>query len=421
MQLRVLLTRLDEPISRCPTELYARRNAANAPRDDVVRRIRALADLIERELPETVWNEVPHRWSTVSVLLLARIAGQGRTVATMLEAGHELDARMVMRSTFEHLTLLAWMAIDPSKLPSEATTVRGWRARNPQDNALWWVADQTRRHQRRREKQHVLIGDMLDDEVKKSIRVAKKLLEEPRSWGELPSVEQMATEVDECWGGRLPGWARAEPREPAFPFTVRGLYWMLHTAGSSSTHPGLGVLLGTFIEEVPEDAHVGRVTPERKGEKVDPFGSITAYLLLYAVGIAQHVRGGPDVDEALHLLGRFDDVRGPDLLLECSETLLGGRDGRRYGRANGQPLSIERRDGIRTFVVIETRGWLRLRHESGPTWTWDGYELDPVACGPLQLTGPVTQCIRTIRELLQLAEWAETDRDRPEEWPDGAP
>src|SRR4051794_35233470 len=100
----------------------------DASRAEIVDRTRLVADVLERALPRTVWNEVPHRFNTIAPLLLARIAGQGRTVATLLEQGHELDARMVMRSAFEHLTLVAWLAIDPPELPADLRDGRTWHA-----------------------------------------------------------------------------------------------------------------------------------------------------------------------------------------------------------------------------------------------------------------------------------------------------
>ena len=97
----------------------------------------------------------------------------------------------------------------------------------------------------------------------------------------------------------------------------------------------------------------------------------TPYLLLYAIGVAERLLGSPSLDDALRTLGPFEDVRGPGLLIAAVDTVLGGQDGRRYGRADSQPISVERREGVTTVVVIGSEGWTLVRYEPGPTWTFD--------------------------------------------------
>ena len=46
-------------------------------------------------------------------------------MALLIENSRELDAQMVMRSLLEHLTLFAWLAIEP------ADSSHNWKARSP--------------------------------------------------------------------------------------------------------------------------------------------------------------------------------------------------------------------------------------------------------------------------------------------------
>jgi hypothetical protein len=98
----------------------------------------------EGGVPSIVPNVPVFGFDTVTALLVGRVASQGRSFATLLERGHELDARMMMRSALEHLTLLAWLAIDPLELPVAVQSSRRWRARNRDENVQWWLADQIR-------------------------------------------------------------------------------------------------------------------------------------------------------------------------------------------------------------------------------------------------------------------------------------
>src|SRR4051794_6205473 len=123
------------------------------PRTEIVDKTRRVADLLDASLPEVVSTEWPPPFDTIARLLLRRVAGQGRSLATLIAAGHEVDARMIMRSALEHLTLVAWLSIDPNDLPESVAGARKWKAKSRAANTLWWVADQFRRDQRRAEHQ----------------------------------------------------------------------------------------------------------------------------------------------------------------------------------------------------------------------------------------------------------------------------
>jgi hypothetical protein len=340
----------------------------DAPREEFVRRIRALSDLIERELPATVSSQIPCNWSVVSALLRARIATQGRSLATLLEARCELDARMVMRSMLDHLTLLAWLAIDPSELHGDEAGDKKWQARNPERNTRWWIADQFRREKADRGKQHALFG-ILDQPARAALRKQKILLKDALGWGEFPSVEDMANEVD-AWWWRFEGWSRAQPGDPSFVNTIRGFYWTLYKVGNASTHPDLGVMVNTFLERVENDRSLARVQPERAVSTVDPFAGMAVFLLLHTMSVSENVCKTQGLDDALRILDRFDAVRGPDLLLAKIDEVLAGRDGRRYGRIAGQPLCVERRETSGRSFSARIRGGRVCPTRPDPSGRW---------------------------------------------------
>ena len=80
----------DPPVAqaqRRPRPGVPSRVDADVPRHEIVERLRAVAALIERHLPKQVpAGRFLLPWETVAPTLLARIAGQGRSIATLLEA-----------------------------------------------------------------------------------------------------------------------------------------------------------------------------------------------------------------------------------------------------------------------------------------------------------------------------------------------
>jgi hypothetical protein len=387
------------------------------PRGDIVARIRDLADVVYASLPGTACNGGPQPFDAITGQSLARVAGQARAVAALLEAGCELDARSVMRSALEHVTLLAWFSIDIDELAPEQREMREWQAKHPDENALWWVAHQIRVDQRRGESQRHLLEEVLTYKLRAELRAITPRIEEQASRGAPPSMEWMAAEVDAAWGGRLPGWPEAAPTRPAYITTIRELYSTLYDAGGESTESALASLLGAVVEPLDRKPHVERSAGDSVMADVDPFGAIATYLLLYAAAIAAHTYGGTVFDDALRVVGRFDAVRAPALLLDEVASVLNGSDGRRFAVTRGLPISVERAGAATTVVLAHPAGWLRVRHRPGPIWIFDGEQRDPTRAGPSEIEPAIAAGIRTLREHLHAAEWSQ----RAKTWPPGVP
>jgi hypothetical protein len=226
----------------------------------------------------------------------------------------------------------------------------------------------------------------------------------------------MAREADVRWGGKVDGWPNVDPGVPAYTTTLRGFYRLLFQAGNAAAHPHLVALVATYTAS--DDLGVALV-PEAAGDEVDPYVGITAYLVLYAIGVADQALGWGSLDEALRILGRWDDVRGPGTFLREADALLDGHDGRRFGAVDGRQVSVERAGAVTSFVAIEWGSWTRIRHVPGPIWSLD----DPQGeffFGPPEMTGPITRAIALARRQMDAAEWRGVEEVDPG-WPEEAP
>lgn len=389
----------------------------DAPRADFARTLRAQSELIEQRLPRRVRaDDIFLPWETVAPLLLARIAGQGRTLATLIDAGHDLDAEMVMRSLLEHATLFSWLAVEPDG------GTRTWKARRPDDNTLWWMLDQYAIERNLTEKRHQWLGGVLDDDLRAALRAMKQRVAHLPHRGQFPSVEQMAEEVDLHWGRRLAGWAPADPRTPGFAATFRGHYWTLYTRGSTSVHPDYGAIRRFLRPPAASGDELHDLVREQHGESLGVFLGMSVFLMGEAMAVADAALGWDAYDDVLRMLGRWDEVRAPDLLVGAALMTFDDGEGRLYTSAEGKLVSIEILGGELAIVVVEEGGrWDRLRHPLG-TRDWyldDGSIEQPVgAAGADREMGPL---IAERIDLLAAAHEAPWSRSRPAAWPADAP
>lgn len=376
----------------------------DASRADVVSRFDDLASLIEEALPATIDVSVPFGFRTVAGLLLARLARLARSLAQLVATGHDFDAMMLMRGVLEHTTLLAWLGIDATD-SSVATGGSTWKARTPDENARWWVAEQFERDLRRVGQLAHHFPDRHDEATyQRDLKGIAALFSEERAWGKLPRIEDMASEADARWGKAIRGWPDAEPGHPAYSTTLRGFDALLKQLGNTAAHPHLGATLRAFVEPGRSDGR-GRLVSELSGEEAETAVVIAAYMLLYAIGVVEHSQGWPSLDAGLRILGRYADVRHPDLLLNMVAALLGGDRGLRHGLIDGKLVAIQR-DGATTEVVLVGRdlAWQRIFHRSG-LWSFGSSRGDDVLVGRGQMTGEAVQKITDALVILERAVW----------------
>ena len=292
----------------------------DAPRDEIVESLRRLAELIHRNLPgRLLANRVLLPWEATAPLLLARIARQGETLALLIDRGHELDAEMVMRSLLEHLTLFAWLAIEPDDAS------RPWLAKNPTENTEWWMVTQFKHEKSVTQNQAQYLPGVLDARMRRGLRQMTDYVKTLPTRGEFPSVLKQAEEVDLHWAPRLAGWQTAGPGDAAFAITFRGHYWTLYRRGSSSVHPDYAAIRRFLTPPTSTGYQRHRLGREAPAGEVNVFVSITAFLIADAVAVADAALGWHAYDEALRILERWDEVRAPDLLLAGARLLLGSR------------------------------------------------------------------------------------------------
>ena len=175
--------------------------------------------------------------------------------------------------------------------------------------------------------------------------------------GLFPSVEAMATEVDAHWAPRLAGWQGAEPRTPGFAVTFRGHYWTLYTRGSSSVHPDYAAARRFLREPAHSGYQRHYLVREVRSEQVDVVLSLTVFLVANALSVADAVLGWSTYVEALRVLERWDEVRGPALLAGMISLLLNGEAGRLYGQVDGSLISVEMTENEITMIVVEGERW----------------------------------------------------------------
>lgn len=392
----------------------------DAPRSDLVERLGALAALVEDALPSHVAVGLSSNFESVATLLLARLAGLCRSVAELVEAGRDLDAGMLMRGALEHVTLLAWLAIEPDGLPSDARAARDWSARGREDSARWWMAHQFRGDVERAgrlaqgfPKYH---DERAHQEAWNSVRAtfAAEL-----AWGRLPRLTDMAAEADAVWGGHLAGWPASDPGKPGYDATLRGFNQLLQQLGNTSAHPHLGALTDAFTD-APNAGDTAPLHVEQPSASAAVPVATTAYLMLYAISVAQHALGWSCVDDALDVLGRFADVRHPGMLLAAAAVALDHEDGQRYGTAANVGSIHVARSGDETTVVLVADGtWHRAKYTPGSFWTFEDGRGSAVATpGRHEMTGEVIERIATMLHAVVAADWL-SQGERPDDWPPG--
>lgn len=275
------------------------------PREGIAARYVALADLIESALPRHVESTLLPDREQVLGLLLARIADQARSQATLMVARHDLEGQMVTRSIYDHAALFAWLATDRPFLNP--------RGRGPEDGdgrVRWWLADQLRREEHFISHADSRFGGFLNDATRAALRSYKRTFKDELTWGGTPSLEEMVLDVDAHWASRLPGWREATMGTQAFAGTFAGMYSAVYKSGNHSIHPTLGLLLPAFRHPlVYFGGAKSKIGPPKRGGRANLMAATGAFILLHAVAVAEAVNGAPTLDAGLKIMDRFVAVR----------------------------------------------------------------------------------------------------------------
>lgn len=358
---------------------------------------------------------MPYDYEAIAAMFMSRVADQAQTLAVMIDAARDTDARMVVRSMLEHVILVSWMSIDLDELEADARDAGKWTATEPDANARWWSADQLRRDKRRIEAQITVFGLMPAPEVREAMKVIDKPVKDAYR-GNLPNLETQAREADRAWGGRLLGWPSEAANTEAGRSGLHAMYHSVYQLGSSSVHPDLSELQSYLaITELPGQASLRPVAAHEL--RVDSAASIAAFVLVYGTAVVQHRLGWPDHDETLRVLGRFDVVRGPGLMLDLARQIANGS--RVYATATDGGLISVQADSKRVRVVLVGRaGWIALRrHPRG--WELARSGEKTITAKPRDVEGPVSDAIARMRaEMKDASGWTTA---RPDRWPATVP
>lgn len=168
-------------------------------------------------------------------------------------------------------------------------------------------------------------------------------------------------------------------------------------------HPDLSPLLQHFRHPLEYfDNEKLRIGVERPAKEVDRFVSISTYLLLYVASVADAALGTKIHDTALTVLDRFEEVRGPSVLLGLAREKIGTDGGVWSGTTAHASVDVVGEDGNTTIGLGTGSQWAIVRHEAGLGWFFDdGEGLQPVDRQKMS-----DDFVRTVREMRLALEQA---------------
>jgi hypothetical protein len=248
---------------------------ASSSTDPTQLRAKALMDLVEQHLP--VEYEVTgdqDAWPLVGVALLSRLTSMLEAIMKLQDQDLDVDAGTLLRSLYEHVVHLAWLAADPSE-----TRIKHWRyddlkkrlttARDAADHGIQLMTE---------DEQDTMESEVQTLAVQLGVANQKNLV-----------IEQMADAADNHWAGRLPGMG---PRNEAQSFD--GLYALLYRHVSGTAHPSFRGINPVVEEVSPTRCRVVR----RPAETWAPYGTATIVygLALYVAAESMAWPKASDVD-----------------------------------------------------------------------------------------------------------------------------
>ena len=177
------------------------------PSDEVaLAAARALVALAKKHYPQRFYKE--RGWRIATASMIRRMADTVESMMALLEGRYALDTLILLRVLYEQVVIFCWLAIDPEK------HIELWGANEHHyARALHYEA--------------LTYGypALSSEGLKAAEKDAKKL----------KPIDQLATAVDEHWGGRLIGF-RAPRTEAKDLLNFRGLYVGIYRVSSRAAH-----------------------------------------------------------------------------------------------------------------------------------------------------------------------------------------
>lgn len=236
-----------------------------------------LIALVQREIPRPVSDQ----WESYGSMLLARSAGTLRSIERLDPGARTLDASALLRTLFDHVTLFAWVAI------------------NPPEHIQRWIASGAK-HNLNEHKAWKPYGITLLD-----ANAEQETIQLAASARGMPNIAQRAAEADDYWISRIPGIAPKHQSQSVSSF--RSLYRTVFQLGSVATHPNVAQA-SHFVKESPTGwtAHWER-TP---GGHDHHWWAIGPYVLGLGLLVASEALGWPNARDIARATGREEALYG---------------------------------------------------------------------------------------------------------------
>lgn len=237
--------------------------------EDIARRGRALRGFIGSRLPaEFDVTGDRDAWPLVGTALLSRATTTLDSILHLHPRGQATDAGTLLRSLYEHVVHLAWLASDPS-----AERLEEWRK---DDLTSRLVADAECRERG---------VELFTDEDRAKLQAQVESMR-----GRKLVLVNLAVAADKHWAGQLPAMKSHQELT-----SFRGLYAILYRQYSGTAHPGYRGL-NVVLQDIT--ATCKRVVLEGPSKGHGPYGMAT---VIYALGlyVASQSLGWPaaqDVD-----------------------------------------------------------------------------------------------------------------------------
>jgi hypothetical protein len=246
------------------------------------------------KLIESVWvgpgehAMEPGNWSgALGPAMLLKAAGTLHSMMLLMSGRGTVDALALLRTLYENVVILAWIAIDPD------TRMNLWVA-----TSAYWEIEEHRDWEK--------VGGRLrtEDELRD--------LEEQSGTGKasgLPSVPKMASEADEYWGSRVPGWSPTSGvDDPGLFASLRGLYRYIYQRGSAVVHSRVRGLDPHFVTVTDDTV---RLHPEEPTTDYLVY-NLGLHALAFGIAVGEQSWGWPWWREAMRVLEREKAIFGSD-------------------------------------------------------------------------------------------------------------
>jgi hypothetical protein len=245
------------------------------PDDDIPKRAHALAALVRAHLPaEFDAHGDNDAWPLIATGLLSRMTTTLEQLMTLRPHGLAVDAGTLVRSLYEHVVHLAWLAADPS-----AERIEEWR-KDDLSNRVTTENDARRRGTK-----------LFEDDEFEALKAQVAALK-----GNKLFLEQLADAADKHWAGKLPGMGKSTTVK-----SFRGTYVFLYRNYSGTAHPTYRGL-NPVIEDVSLTRK--RVVLEAAGSVTPPYGLATV-IYAQALFVAAASLDWPAKDDVLAAFERF--------------------------------------------------------------------------------------------------------------------